>query len=328
MRDEVISSMLQRTDASNPYLLADFAASLTSAEPHQLQEVLETLNLETRLDKVLLLLKQEHKMMELQQEITKQVESKMSDNQRKYFLGEQLKHIKKELGLEHDDKEALLTRFRERIDELNAIEPGIPEDALKVITEEISKLGTLEKNSAEFNITRTYLDWLTQLPWSKASVDNFDLDAAKTVLEEDHYGLADIKERIMEFIAVGKLRGAVQGKILLLVGPPGVGKTSIGKSIARALNREFYRLSVGGLSDVSEIKGHRRTYVGAMPGKMIQCLKNTAVSNPLVLIDEIDKVSKRIYICTWNLNEPILPGINSDMWYYMPTIYPFSYQST
>ena len=291
MRDEVISSMLQRTDASNPYLLADFAASLTSAEPLQLQEILETLNLETRLDKVLLLLKQERKMMELQQEITKQVESKMSDNQRKYFLGEQLKHIKKELGLEHDDKEALLTRFRERIDELNAIEPGIPEDALKVINEEISKLGTLEKNSAEFNITRTYLDWLTHLPWSKSSVDNFDLTEAKKVLEEDHYGLSDIKERIMEFIAVGKLRGAVQGKILLLVGPPGVGKTSIGKSIARALNREFYRLSVGGLSDVSEIKGHRRTYVGAMPGKMIQCLKNTGVTNPLVLIDEIDKVS-------------------------------------
>lgn len=158
----------------------------------------------------------------------------------------------------------------------------------------MAKLDTLEKNSAEFNLSRTYLDWLTLLPWSKFSVDNFDLDVAKKILEEDHYGLNDIKERILEFIAVGKLRGSVQGKILLLVGPPGVGKTSIGKSIARSLNREYYRFSVGGLSDVSEIKGHRRTYVGAMPGKVIQCLKLVNSSNPLVLIDEIDKLGQGI----------------------------------
>jgi ATP-dependent Lon protease len=150
----------------------------------------------------------------------------------------------------------------------------------------------LEKNSSEFNVTRNYLDWLTQLPWGKSTEENFDLAKAKQVLDEDHYGLSDIKERILEFIAVSKLKGGVQGKILCFVGPPGVGKTSVGHSIARSLNREFYRFSVGGLSDVAEIKGHRRTYVGAMPGKVIQCLKTTQSSNPLILIDEIDKLGR------------------------------------
>ena len=150
----------------------------------------------------------------------------------------------------------------------------------------------LEPASSEFNVTRNYLDWLTALPWGVHSEENFSLTRAEGVLSEDHYGLEDIKERILEFIAVGALVGSTQGKILCFVGPPGVGKTSIGKSIARALNREFFRFSVGGLTDVAEIKGHRRTYVGAMPGKLIQCFKATGTSNPVVLIDEVDKLGR------------------------------------
>jgi Lon-like ATP-dependent protease len=163
---------------------------------------------------------------------------------------------------------------------------------MNVINEEMNKLSTLEKSSSEYNVTRTYLNWLTVLPWGVYSPETLSVKKAFDILEEDHYGLRDVKERILEFIAVGKLRGAVQGKILCFVGPPGVGKTSIGKSIARALNREFFRFSVGGLNDVSEIKGHRRTYVGAMPGKLLQSLKSMKTANPVILIDEVDKMGK------------------------------------
>lgn len=166
----------------------------------------------------------------------------------------------------------------------------IPPDARKVIDEELSKLSNLEPSSAEFSVTRNYLDWLTSIPWGRYLDENANIDVAQRVLDEDHWGLEDVKERILEFIAVGQLRGATAGKIVCLVGPPGVGKTSIGKSIARALGRDYYRFSVGGLRDVAEIKGHRRTYVGAMPGKMVQCLKSCGSANPLVLIDEIDKI--------------------------------------
>jgi len=203
------------------------------------------------------------------------------------MLMEQLKHIKKELGLEKDDKEALVTKFTERI-----AEKELPDEASKTIDEELAKLQLLEPASSEFNVTRNYLDWLTGLPWGETSEENLSLRHAEAVLAEDHYGLEDIKERILEFIAVGALVGSTQGKIMCFVGPPGVGKTSIGKSIAKALNRKYYRFSVGGLTDVAEIKGHRRTYVGAMPGKLIQCLKTTGTTNPVVLIDEIDKLGR------------------------------------
>lgn len=168
----------------------------------------------------------------------------------------------------------------------------MPDDAREVIDDELNKLNFLDQNSSEFNVTRNYLDWLTDIPWGKTTEDNFDIPNALQVLDEDHYGMKDAKDRILEFIAVGKLKGEVQGKILCFVGPPGVGKTSIAKSIARALNREYFRFSVGGLHDVAEIKGHRRTYVGAMPGKFIQGLKRTQSENPLILIDEIDKLGR------------------------------------
>lgn len=224
---------------------------------------------------------------QLQSKISKDVENKIQKRQREYYLMEQLKGIKKELGIESDGKDKLVDKFKEKAETLN-----MPEAVRKVFDEEINKLQHLEPAASEFNVTRNYLDWLTQIPWGRHSEENFDLKHAVTVLDEDHYGLKDVKDRILEFLAVGKLRGTVEGKILCFVGPPGVGKTSIGKSIARALDRQFFRFSVGGLSDVAEIKGHRRTYVGAMPGKIIQALKKVQTENPLVLIDEVDKIGR------------------------------------
>ena len=280
-----IAYFARKIDVTNPYALADFAASLTTLDAKDLQDILETIDLQPRLRKALLLLKKEQQLSQLQQTIKQDVEKRIDKQQRQYFLQEQLKSIKRELGVEKDDKETLINKFNDRVAKL-----VMPATAKAVYDEEIEKLQMLERNSSEFNVTRSYLDWLTSLPWGKYSQDNFDIAGARKILDEDHYGMNDVKDRILEFIAVGKLKGTVQGKILCLVGPPGVGKTSIGKSIARALNRQFYRFSVGGLSDVAEIKGHRRTYIGAMPGKLIQCLKSTNVSNPLVLIDEIDKI--------------------------------------
>ncbi|KAE8721028.1 Lon protease-like protein [Hibiscus syriacus] len=269
--------------------LADFGAAISGANKLQCQQVLEELDVHKRLQLTLELVKKEMEISKIQESIAKAIEEKISGEQRRYLLNEQLKAIKKELGLETDDKTALSAKFRERL------EPNrekCPPHVLQVIEEELTKLQLLEASSSEFNVTRNYLDWLTVLPWGNYSDENFDVIRAQTVLDEDHYGLTDVKERILEFIAVGKLRGTSQGKIICLSGPPGVGKTSIGRSIARALNRKFYRFSVGGLSDVAEIKGHRRTYIGAMPGKMVQCLKNVATANPLVLIDEIDKLGR------------------------------------
>uniref|UniRef100_A0A453ALG9 endopeptidase La n=1 Tax=Aegilops tauschii subsp. strangulata TaxID=200361 RepID=A0A453ALG9_AEGTS len=247
------------------------------------------LKVDKRLKLTLELVKKDMEISKLQQAIAKAIEEKISGDQRRYLLNEQLKAIKKELGLETDDKTALSEKFRERIE---AKKDKCPPHVLQVIEEELTKLQLLEASSSEFNVTRNYLDWLTVLPWGNYSNENFDVHHAQQILDEDHYGLSDVKERILEFIAVGKLRGTSQGKIICLSGPPGVGKTSIGRSIARALNRQFYRFSVGGLADVAEIKGHRRTYVGAMPGKMVQCLKSVGTANPLVLIDEIDKLGR------------------------------------
>lgn len=269
--------------------LADFGAAISGANKLQCQQVLEELDVYKRLKLTLELVKKEMEISKIQESIAKAIEEKISGEQRRYLLNEQLKAIKKELGLETDDKTALSAKFRERI------EPNkdrCPPHVLQVIEEELTKLQLLEASSSEFNVTRNYLDWLTALPWGNYSNENFDVLRAQKILDEDHYGLTDVKERILEFIAVGKLRGTSQGKIICLSGPPGVGKTSIGRSIARALNRKFYRFSVGGLSDVAEIKGHRRTYIGAMPGKMVQCLKNVGTANPLVLIDEIDKLGR------------------------------------
>ncbi|KAL2651757.1 hypothetical protein R1flu_019885 [Riccia fluitans] len=286
---EHIQLFIQHMGEFNASKLADFGAALTTADEPSLQEVLEELDVTKRLYMTLTLLKKELELSKLQASIARGVEEKISGEQRRFFLTEQLKAIKKELGLETDDKTALTVKFKERME---AWREGCPQHVLQVIEDELNKLQGLESSSSEFNVTRNYLDWLTSLPWGQYSEENFDVARAQEILDAEHYGLAEVKERILEFIAIGKLRGSAQGKIICLAGPPGVGKTSIGRSIAHALNRQFCRFSVGGLGDVAEIKGHRRTYVGAMPGKMVQCLKTTGTANPLVLIDEIDKLGR------------------------------------
>ncbi|XP_067086078.1 lon protease homolog, mitochondrial isoform X1 [Osmerus mordax] len=271
----------------NPIYLSDMGAALTGAESHELQDVLEETNIPKRLYKALSLLKKEYELSKLQQRLGREVEEKIKLTHRKYLLQEQLKIIKKELGLEKEDKDAIEEKFRERLKGRT-----VPQHIMDVINEELTKLNLLDNHSSEFNVTRNYLDWLTSMPWGTNSEENMALGRAKEVLEEDHYGMDEVKKRILEFIAVSQLRGSTQGKILCFYGPPGVGKTSIARSIARALNREYFRFSVGGMTDVAEIKGHRRTYVGAMPGKIIQCLKKTKTENPLVLIDEVDKIGR------------------------------------
>ena len=272
-----------------PAKLADFAAAVSAGDIGELQEVLSEMNVEQRLHKAYLVLKNELMNAKLQSKISKDVETKIHKRQREYWLNEQMKGIKRELGLESDGKDKLVEKFREKAAKL-----AMPEAVKKVFEEELNKLAHLEPAASEFNVTRNYLDWITQVPWGQRSAENFGIKNAMTVLDEDHYGLKDVKDRILEFVAVGKLRGTVEGKILCFVGPPGVGKTSIGKSIARALNRQYYRFSVGGLTDVAEIKGHRRTYVGALPGRIIQALKKCQTENPLILIDEVDKIGRGV----------------------------------
>lgn len=282
---EELQVFLSHSDFTEPGRLADFAVALTTASREELQDVLQTLELQGRIDKALLLLKKEIDLSRLQSNINQRIEANISKTQREFFLKEQLKAIKKELGMEKDDKSFDLKKFEDRITKRK-----VPEPVIKVIQEEIEKMSSLEIQSPEYTVCRNYLDWLTVIPWGITSEENSDLDKAEKILEEDHYGLKDIKERILEFIGVGKLTGGVKGSIICLVGPPGVGKTSIGKSVARALNRKFYRFSVGGMRDEAEIKGHRRTYIGSMPGKMIQALKNAETMNPVIMIDEIDKM--------------------------------------
>ncbi|CAG2187769.1 PIM1 [Mytilus edulis] len=282
-RDQLLSILDKGSVAGDPVFMCDLAAQLlNSVEAKDQQKVLE----ET--DKYyigVLLFFADIKNVISKYELLK-IEYDVCKLQRK-IVKEQLKVIKRDWGIEKDDKDALEDKFKDQLKDL-----VVPKHVMEVIDEETNKLSFLDQHSSEFNVTRNYLDWLTNLPWGKYSEENLEIEQAKEVLEEDHYGMEDVKNRILEFIAVSQLKKSTQGKILCFYGPPGVGKTSIARSIAKALNREYYRFSVGGMTDVAEIKGHRRTYVGAMPGKMIQCLKKTKTENPLVLIDEVDKIGK------------------------------------
>ncbi|MGW8310917.1 MAG: endopeptidase La [Thiogranum sp.] len=282
---EEFKLFLDNFHPNDPSHLADFAASLTTSGKEEQQEVLEAVDLLTRLERVHVLINKELEIAKAQAHIRKQVESEMQQHQREHILREQLKVIQKELGISKDDRTAEADKFRERIEALQ-----LPEAAKKRIDEEMQKFSVLETGSPEYATTRNYLDWLTQLPWGKYTEDQLDLKRAKQILDEDHDGLEDIKQRILEFIGVGILKGEVSGSIILFVGPPGVGKTSLGRSIARSLGRRFFRFSLGGMRDEAEIKGHRRTYVGAMPGKFIQAFKDTQSANPVIMLDEIDKV--------------------------------------
>ena len=282
---EELKIFLARSNPNQPSVLADFAASLTSASRPELQEVLETVNLQRRLEKVVELLHKELEIARAQREIREHVESEIQSHQRETILRQQLKYIQKELGIAKDDRTAEIEEFEARLKDLE-----VPEAASKRIEEELKKLSTLEPGSPEFGVTRNYLDWLTSVPWGKHSSDTEDLVAAGRTLNAHHEGLDDVKERILEFLALGIMKGDVAGLIICFVGPPGVGKTSLGRSIAEALGRTFYRFSVGGMRDEAEIKGHRRTYIGALPGKLIQALKDTGVSNPVIMLDEVDKI--------------------------------------
>jgi len=285
LHKEELSLFMSRSSLAEPGRLADFSAALTTASATEMQEILETFRITDRLRKVLVLLRKEISISKIQARIQKQIEEKLSKQQREFFLREQLKAIKKELGLEKEGKQAEIDRFEERVQAL-----VLTDEAKERIEEEISKLKLLEPVSPEFNVTRNYLDWLTGLPWGVFTEDRYDIVQAERVLNRDHYGLDDVKERILEFLSVGILKGNVSGSILCFVGPPGVGKTSLGHSIAASIGRNFYRFSVGGIRDEAEIKGHRRTYIGALPGKFIQSMKTCKSANPVIMIDEIDKV--------------------------------------
>jgi ATP-dependent Lon protease len=282
---EEFKLFLEHFHPNEPSSLADFAAALTTAAKSELQEVLETFDIGKRLEKVLVLLTKELEIAKAQTAIRKQVEEEMQERQREVFLREQLKAIQKELGIKKDDRTAEAEKYAARLQHLK-----LTDEAQKRIDEEMEKFSVLEPGSPEYGVTRNYLDWLTSLPWGVYTRDALDLKKARKILDRDHEGLEDVKKRILEFLAVGIMKGEVSGSILLFVGPPGVGKTSLGRSIANTLGRRFYRFSLGGMRDEAEIKGHRRTYIGAMPGKFIQAIKDTGSANPVIMLDEIDKV--------------------------------------
>jgi ATP-dependent Lon protease len=282
---EELQIFLGHSDFTEPGKLADFAVALTTASREDLQDVLESFDMQTRIDKALGLLKKELDLSRLQSTINQKIEATITKSQKEYFLREQLKTIKKELGIEKDEKSIDIEKFEQRLKKCD-----VPSYAMDTIQDEMEKLSSLEPTSAEYSVSRNYLDWLTIIPWGINSVERHDLTKAEAILNKDHYGLEEVKERILELISVGKLTKGLKGSIICLVGPPGVGKTSVGKSIARALDREFYRFSVGGMRDEAEIKGHRRTYIGAMPGKLVQALKQCQTMNPVIMIDEIDKM--------------------------------------
>ena len=268
----------------DPGRLADLVASNLELKMEDAQAILEELEPLTRLRRVNEILGRELQLLTMQQEIASQARDEMDKSQREYFLRQQLKAIQQELG-EGDELTQEIVAWRERAEERD-----MPESAQEELEKQIKRLERSHPDSAEAAITRTYLDWLTGLPWRTYSVDNLDLDHARTILDEDHFDLEKIKERILEFLAVRKLRPEAKGPILCFVGPPGVGKTSLGRSIARALGREFVRLSLGGVRDEAEIRGHRRTYVGALPGRILQGIQQARTSNPVFMLDEIDKI--------------------------------------
>lgn len=278
---------LNMVNIDQPGKLADFVASIMNIPRDQQQRLLETFDVRTRMEMVLVHIKKEQAILKVQKKISKQINEKIEKNQREFFLREELKAIQKELGITTDAKGADLAKFREKIEGF-----GFNGEIKTAVESELEKFGLMDPNSSEYIVTRNYLETICGLPWKDEPADEVDLGWAKRVLEADHYGLEDVKERVLEFLAVRKLKNDQKGSIVCLLGPPGVGKTSIGKSIAKALHRPFFRFSVGGMRDEAEIKGHRRTYVGALPGKILQGLKIVGKKNPVLMIDEIDKLGQ------------------------------------
>jgi ATP-dependent Lon protease len=275
---------LAAANIDDPSILTYLVASTLRLKTEEKQQLLELVDVEQRLRRTAAILSRELEVFELGSKIQSQVESEMEKTQREYFLRQQMKAIQDELG-ESDPEQAELEELRTQIDAAN-----LPEEALKAANRELSRLEKLPSAAAEYGVIRTYLDWILAVPWNEKTEDNLDLEQARKVLDADHYDLDKIKERILESLAVGKLKGDVSGQILCFVGPPGVGKTSLGHSIATALGRKFVRISVGGVRDESELRGHRRTYIGAMPGTIIRALRDAESRNPVFMIDEIDKM--------------------------------------
>ena len=277
---------LAALNIEGPQKLSDFiAAHLKRIDLPTRQDLLELVDVEKRLERCIFHLTQELEILKLGQKIQGEIQSKITSSQREYFLKEQMKAIKKELGEDREDPSQDLKKLKERIEAAK-----LPAEAQTKADEELRRLSMMSQESTEYSFTRNYLDWLASLPWSLTSTDQESLKIAEKILERDHFGLKDVKTRILEFLAVKALKKELAGSIICFVGPPGVGKTSLGKSIAESLGRKFFRLSLGGMRDEAEIKGHRRTYVGSMPGRIIQALKRTGVKNPVVLLDEIDKI--------------------------------------
>ncbi|HKV56443.1 MAG TPA: endopeptidase La [Candidatus Binataceae bacterium] len=268
----------------DPARLTDLVAAYLKVAVEELQDLLATLDVRQRLEKLIVILNREIELLELGHKIQSQVQTELNKNQREYYLRQQLKAIQKELG-EGDGRSAEIEDLEKKIGEAQ-----MPEEARKAADKELDRLRMIPPESAEHTVVRTYLDWLVSLPWSIATEDNLDIKHAREVLDEDHYDLEKVKERILEFLAVRKLKQDSKGPILCFVGPPGTGKTSLGRSIARALGRKFVRLSLGGIRDEAEIRGHRRTYIGALPGRIIQGLRNAGSNNPLFILDEVDKL--------------------------------------
>ncbi len=277
------------SNIQKPSRLADRAVSLLTVSNQEKQEVLEELEVKKRVEKTITLLTREIQRIKLGEEIQTEVHDEISKTQREYYLREQMKAIKRELG---EDEETV--EMKELEDRIKAA--GLPEEAEKVAMKELDRLTRIPTQSPEYSVSRTYIEWLADLPWSKSSDDQINVKKAEKILDEDHYGLEKVKERIVEYLAVRNLKqernpdGVVRGPILCFSGPPGVGKTSLGKSIARAIGREFVRMSLGGVRDEAEIRGHRRTYIGALPGRIIQSMKKAGTNNPVFMLDEIDKL--------------------------------------
>jgi ATP-dependent Lon protease len=275
---------LAAANVDDPSALCHLVASTLRIRTEEKQELLELADVAERLRRVAAILNRELEVFELGSKIQSQVQSEMEKGQREYFLRQQLKAIQEELG-EADDQQAEINELRSRLDELE-----LPEEIDRAARRELSRLEKLPPAAAEYGVIRTYLDWILSLPWGNTTEDNLELDHAREILDEDHFDLEKVKERIVEYLAVSKLKNDLSGPILCFVGPPGVGKTSLGQSIARALGRKFVRISVGGVRDEAEIRGHRRTYIGAMPGTIVRAIRDAETMNPVFLIDEIDKM--------------------------------------
>ncbi len=280
LTDEQLTIVL---NTDQPASMADAIASMIPVSVEEKQQILETMDLKHRLEQVALTLTKLVQKLELGSKIQSEVQDGINKTQREFYLREQMKAIKKELG--EDDENVEINELRKRIDQAK-----LPEETLKVANKELKRLTQMNQASAEYTVSRTYLDWILDLPWSVSTDDNLEIAKAKEVLERDHYGLEKIKKRILEYLAVRKLKNDMRGPILVFVGPPGVGKTSLGRSIANALGRKFVRMSLGGVHDEAEIRGHRRTYIGALPGRIIQGLKKAGSNNPVFMLDEVDKL--------------------------------------